>query len=346
MITTVIIPSFDPDEKLILTVQSLIDAGFDDIIIVDDGSDKAHKPNIPDFAPCTILTHDVNMGKGAALKTAFRYFLENRSDMAGVVTVDGDGQHLISDIVKCVRAMEETPDTVILGARSFESDDIPLRSRFGNSVTAFMFGAVCGIKITDTQTGLRCIPSRYIPLMTEISGNRYEYETNMLLEMKAHSIPYSEVKITAVYEKGNPTSHFNPVRDSLKIYAVLLRFIMSSCVSALIDILVFYVLSALLTDVLNYYAVFVCTASARMISSAVNFWFNHRVVFNRGNKYSVFKYYALAAVQMALSAGTVYWLSVLFSTSLPSVTTALKIVTDTILFIISFQIQREWVFKK
>lgn len=94
----VIISSLNPDEKLKKTVRGMLDAGFERIIIVNDGSDKEHLENFPHSDEnITVIHRRQNHGKGAALKVAFRHILRNCPDAAGVVTVDGDGQHSPQD---------------------------------------------------------------------------------------------------------------------------------------------------------------------------------------------------------------------------------------------------------
>ena len=172
---TVVIPSLNPDEKLAGVVRDLIQIGFDDIILVNDGSCTEYTANFPkDLPECTLLIHEVNRGKGAAMKTAFRYLLERDKRTDGVITVDGDGQHKASDVLACARAMQETRG-VVLGVRDFDLPDVPPRSRMGNKITSLVFRLFCGIKISDTQTGLRAIPLEYLPAMLEVSGDRYEY---------------------------------------------------------------------------------------------------------------------------------------------------------------------------
>ena len=155
----VVIPSYNPDEKLAQTVLGLKNAGFRDIIVIDDGSSAETKKNFPEPGDgVTVLRHEVNRGKGAGLKTAFRYILENRPDAAGCVTADGDGQHRTEDIAACAKAMLSEKDRVILGARDFSLPHVPERSKKGNRITSRVFRLLFGMKITDTQTGLRAIP--------------------------------------------------------------------------------------------------------------------------------------------------------------------------------------------
>ena len=236
MAVTIIIPSLNPDEKLEQVVTGLVEAGYEDIVVVNDGSDEAHKgpfERLGKLTQCTILTHKVNRGKGRALKTAFSYVLKNRMDIAGVITVDGDNQHKVKDIKACDVLLCKKKDRVILGCREFSGKDVPTRSKFGNKITSFIFRVACGMKISDTQTGLRAIPYKYLNKMMKIEGERFEYETNMLLSLNKKQIPYMERKIDTVYIEENQTSHFNPIIDSIKIYKVILKFMFSSIAASI-----------------------------------------------------------------------------------------------------------------
>lgn len=347
---TIIIPSLNPDEKLMMVVESLLAAGFKDIVLVNDGSDKEHEAPFLEaarHAECTVLTHEVNKGKGRALKTAFEFCMKSRPDIDGVVTVDGDNQHKAEDIMSCAKKMQELSDSVILGVRDFSGDDVPFKSRFGNNMTSFVFRFACGMKISDTQTGLRAIPAKYLSAMCEVDGERFEYETNMLLTLKKLAIPYSEVTIETVYINENETTHFHPIRDSFKIYAIIFKFIFGSLTSSLIDIGLFALLQFLTAGLGNQMSILVSTVGARVVSSFYNYNFNRKAVFDSKDnmKSSMLKYYALCVVQMAVSYGLVYGVNVLFTMG-SFMTVVSKIIIDTILFLISFQIQRAWVFKK
>jgi glycosyltransferase involved in cell wall biosynthesis len=227
---TVIIPSLNPDEKLKKTVQGLINVGFTDIVLINDGSKAECEQNFPspeEYPCCTVINHWINRGKGAGLKTAFAYVRKTRPESLGVVAVDGDGQHRPEDVFACAMRMLEE-NKIILGARNFNLPGIPARSVFGNKMTAFVFKFLCGIKITDTQTGLRAIPIEYQDTLMAVKGDRFEYETNMLLAFKDNGIPFAENSIETVYIEENKTSHFNPLRDSYMIYKQIFGYAFSS----------------------------------------------------------------------------------------------------------------------
>ena len=349
----VIIPSLNPDEKLAKTAAGMIEKGFTDVILVDDGSDEAHRgefakirESFPDNI--TVLVHEVNKGKGRAMKTAFEYVLKERKDSKGVVTVDGDGQHTPADAAKCIDAMIEK-NAFIIGCRDFSLPQVPLRSRLGNVITRNVFRYVCGIKISDTQTGLRAVPASLLDYMTKVDGDRYEYETNQLLKVGSDKIEYSEVPIETVYIDENQTSHFHPLRDSARIYGVIFKFAASSVISCIIDLVAFRVILAFIpVAIAEATRSTIAGTAARIISAACNFLINKKAVFGHSGDTakSAARYVILAVCQLGASLGLVALLTVLFHADSDWVKTLIKAVVDTCLFFISFKIQRNWVFKK
>ena len=350
MKVSVIIPSLNPDNKLVAVVDALLEEGFKDIIIVNDGSDEEHMAPFNEVAAhseCTILTHEVNKGKGRGLKTAFEFCLENRKDIDGVVTVDGDNQHRAKDIKKCSETMVSTGN-VVLGVRDFTGDDVPARSKFGNNMTSGVFKVLCRLNISDTQTGLRAIPYKYLETFDKVEGERFEYETNMLLNMKRMGIDFVEQSIDTVYDSEDYSSHYNAVKDSWRIFKVMFRFLLSSLGSTLIDLAVFYIVFRLFKTQLGSWASLVSTVAARACSSFANFNANNKMVFDNHGSYrrALGRYYCLCIPQMLVSAGLVTLINHLFANSVPIIATLIKFVVDTCLFFISYGIQREWVFSQ
>lgn len=345
---SIIIPSYNPDEKLIKVVEGLKEKGFHDMIVVNDGSDAAHQEPFRKLdGECTIIHHKENKGKGRALKTAFSFCLENRKRTLGVITVDGDNQHKPEDVYACGKALLEKKDSLVLGCRDFSGADVPKKSKYGNTITKGVFRVFCGLKISDTQTGLRAISRDRLAELLAIKGERYEYETNMLLEAKDLEIPITEVPIQTVYINDNESSHFHPVRDSIKIYGIIIKFFMNSMASTGIDLSLFFLASLLFEKLRMPQAalIFAATAVARICSSLFNYKVNRKIVFGKGTTYSIVKYYILCVCQMLVSAGIVSLLSTAFLAG-SFISTVIKAITDTCLFFISFRIQKNWVFKK
>src|SRR5262245_12901555 len=295
----VLIPAFNPGSALLDTVEDLARSGFRRFVVVDDGSGPESNGIFERLAArgdCAILRHAVTLGKGRALKTGLNHFLLYFPDQRGVVTVDADGQHTAQDAAAIARAVVERPKQLILGARLF-SGKVPLRSLAGNLLTRQVFGLLTGRRLRDTQSGLRGIPREAAPLLVQLGGERYEYEMNMLLEAPREGFGIIETPISTVYLDGNVSSHFNPLRDSMRIYFVLLRFSFSSLLSATVDTGVFaaaYWLTSRLPGSLIV---------ARLASSLVNFSLNKEFVFHShvALAASVLKYYTLVGFMALLS---------------------------------------------
>lgn len=346
----VIVPSLNPDEKLMQVVDGIINAGFSNILLINDGSLPAHTQAFKDAensTACTVLSHEKNFGKGRALKTAFSYVLSECPNIAGVVTIDGDNQHRPNDAKEIALALLENPDNVMMGVRNFNQSHVPLKNRIGNTLTSLIFKLLCGIKLSDTQTGLRGISVKYLKDFMSLDGERFEYETNMLLYMKKANIPFTEIPIETVYIEKNMTSHFNPLTDSAKIYGPILRFASGSLLSALIDLGLFTIVVWLLKNVTLGKQIFIATVAARIISSLFNYAFNRHAVFesDEPKRVTMIRYYILCIIQMLVSYKSVEWAILLFSLQ-GFGKTLIKLLIDSILFMLTFQIQREWVFKK
>lgn len=346
----IIIPSLDPDEKLLNLLKKLKATGFTNLILVNDGSSSKYR-NYYEIAKdkynCIVLTHSVNLGKGRALKNAFNYVLTELPNCTGAVTVDSDGQHSIEDIIECSIATAKFKDNLIMGCRDFssKSENVPFRSRFGNIMTHNVLKLLCGINIPDTQTGLRGFSRKLLQTFMVTKGERFEFEMNMILDAKENNIDIKVIPIKTIYIEENKTSHFNPLKDSIKIYSVFGKFLFSSLSSFLIDISLFTFFIFLLKNMnfnSNLY-ILIATIFSRVISSIFNFLVNKNIVFkNKGSNINVFiKYFTLFTCQLLASAGLV---TLLFNLTQIN-ESMLKIIVDMFLFLISFKIQREWVFK-
>ncbi|MGM9589112.1 MAG: glycosyltransferase [Faecousia sp.] len=353
---SVVLPSLDPDEKLVTVIDGLLEYGFSDIILVNDGSKPENLHYFEDAAAAHpeihLLHHEVNRGKGAALKNAFRWFLENRPDGLGVVTVDGDNQHHPADTRACCEHMLETGH-VVLGCRDFNQDDVPARSSFGNKTTSAIFKIFVGMTISDTQTGLRAIPRDVLEILVDVYGDRFEYETNMLLAFKTNAIDFDEVKIRTVYIEENKSSHFRVIHDSWRIYKLILahffRYTVSSLISALVDTGAYALLTGILKNIFTGFALTAAAGvGARVISSLLNFYMNKRLVFrtNVQTGKSLIRYYMLAlplmGAQVLLTQGFYTMLGI--GDSQGGLRTLIYVVVMTALYFLSYMIQQRWVF--
>lgn len=295
----IIIPAYKPDQKLIALLSQLKSHGGAEILLVNDGSGHEYDSIFEEAAPlCDIyLVHPENRGKGAALKTAFSYLSEHGKEGEVYCTADADGQHLPEDIFACLAEAEKHPSSLVLGARSF-SGNVPARSRFGNTVSRHTFHLLMGKRVFDTQTGLRAFSADLLPLLLKIEGDRYEYEMRMLCTAVKEKIAIREIEIQTVYIEENKSSHFNPVKDALRIYGLLFRFAwgsffelisfaFSSGIAFVVDAAAYCLLFTFLFPLLfsdTRALSFVSLLVARILSSLINFWINGKVVFNRLDK--------------------------------------------------------------
>ncbi len=338
MNVAVLIPAYNPDERLVKLVQSLAASGFDKLVVVNDGSRADCSPVFEELkksGTAEVIEHAFNMGKGAALKTGLDRAILKYRGVDGVVTADADGQHTPSDIAKVAKALVENPKALVLGARQFDKD-VPWRSMFGNKMTRTLMAVFLGIRVTDTQTGLRGIPAAMVPDLLEVAYNRYEYELEMLLLAKRSGFPIVEVTIETIYLDGNASSHFNPVFDSAKIYFVLFRYLIAGVASAVVDFFVFWLVSSVTGD---YFA---RTFVSRGVSLVVNYTLVRNMVFSSREKMlrTFPKYILLVIVSGFVSAILVKF----FHQTLGIHDMFAKVIAESILFLANFVIQRDIIF--
>lgn len=337
----VLIPTFNPNNILYELVDQLIKLGIMQIILVDDGSDASHQSVLNDLEKrdkISILHHNKNMGKGAALKNGLRYAFEHFPNFVGVVTADGDGQHIPKDIIAIGETLSKEKDKLIIGTRCFDKK-VPFRSRLGNLFTRNIFKAVVGLKVNDTQSGLRGIPKDFIPQLLKIKSVGYEFELDMLLISKYTGRKILEKKIETIYVENNKDSHFNPIIDSLKIYFELFRSSLISLATAIIDNIVFFI-------AFYFFGMSILSSqiAARIIAVLFNYPMAKRYVFiANGNDLIMFiKFISLVIVSGAVSYSIIHLLVVHFIINVM----AAKIGAEAIIYFVNYCIQRDYIFSK
>lgn len=340
----VVIPTLNPNQKIMSEFMDKLVKSFSNIVIVNDGSRDSYEDYFKGFEKkgITVLKHHINYGKGRALKTALNYILNEYKSISAIVTADSDGQHSPEDIEKVAIATKKHSDSYVLGSRNFKQDNVPFKSRYGNIITRNVFKIFIGLNITDTQTGLRGMSPSVAKKFLATSGERFEYETNTLIECKEKDIPIIEETIKTIYIDNNSESHFNPFKDSARIYKLFIKYILSAISSFALDILLFALFMHIMPNNVSN-KIIVSTICARVISSLYNYLINAKVVFKKANKAALYKYFVLVLVQMFASGFFVDLLSKKVFSFNPTI---IKIIVDSIIFIVNFFIQREWVFKK
>lgn len=342
----ILIPAYQPDGALPRLVTDLLSADQRLVVlVVDDGSGPAFASVFDDarHAGATVIGYPRNRGKGQALKTGFGYAQRHHPGKS-VVCADSDGQHAVPDILHVAARVRDAKSTshstspiastMVLGERAFEGD-VPVRSRFGNALTRTLFRLAAGVRLHDTQTGLRGYPAAMLPWLCSVRGDRYEYELNLLLQAGQPGYQIDSITISTIYRTGNSSSHFRPLLDSARIYAPLLKFSLSSLTAFGIDLAAFVVLG-LLTD-----SLLVAVIGARVLSSSVNFLTNRRLVFAEGRhrplSAAALRYFTLVLALLAANYAGIFLLADL---GVPEV--AAKILTEVLLFVASFTVQRRF----
>ncbi|MEA4862513.1 MAG: glycosyltransferase [Victivallaceae bacterium] len=362
-IIAIIVPSLNPDHAIVDLVCGLRKTCKNPIIAVDDGSTEPARvlfDELEQIENVEVLRHNVNLGKGRALKTAFNHFLNRYGDNGiGCVTVDGDGQHAIPDIMKCVEELSMHPDRLVLGVRDFSLPGIPFKSRFGNNLTKWIFRVMVNCRVSDTQTGLRGIGRNFMKILMNTPGERFEFETEMLLAAKRRKVSFDEVPIDTIYLDQNRATHFDPITDSIRIYGVIFRrgvlqlfgFSLSGVISLLIDTGLFM----LFMSVLPLKAAILVPSSqtlARIISATCNYLMNRNLVFaTKGGLFDrkSFLQYAVLCVVVLLSSIALVWLGRwLIPSARPGSATLLivKLTADAICFFLSFFVQKMKIFSQ
>ena len=220
--TVVIIPTYNNAGTIEDVLRRTLAQGLP-VVVVDDGCTDNTSEVLnsviagPDSviagpdrqSPVTVLTHSKNRGKGAALKTAFKWALENGYSYA--VTIDSDAQHYPEDIPSLLAAKDER--TLVIGSRTTRGGDAG--GSFANSFSNFWFTLYTGVRLQDTQTGFRLYPLREMPSLRGV-GNRYEAELSLLLLSAWKGLRLVPVQVRVNYPRDR-VSHFRPFRDFMRI---------------------------------------------------------------------------------------------------------------------------------
>lgn len=364
-----LIPAYKPNIQLLEFVKGIEENGMD-CLIVNDGSGEEYLSlfhKIERETEARVLSFPENRGKGAALKAGLEYLQKENAGLQGnftIITLDADGQHLLKDALNLLSVAEEKKDTLILGSRT-QSKDSPLRSRIGNGITKEVFNLCTGVEVKDTQTGMRAFSGKMIPEMLTIPGERYEYEMNVLLFLAKEGVLMEEVPIETVYINDNAESHFDTVKDSYRIYKQILKFSASSLLSFLADFLL-YSFFFLITG-----GLFVSNFLARVISLHLNFFLNKTMVFSgeedieeskkrientkvqKGTKWNLSALKSFKKEEYFSYIGLAAFIFIINSFILSGIVGSLgmnpylaKILTEGLLFCLSYFVQKKWIFEK
>lgn len=334
MTKVILIPSYEPDDKLIKLVDELKKNKLN-VVVVNDGSSKEYDSIFNKIKKkVKVISYDTNQGKGYALKIGLEYIKENYKNYV-VVTMDSDGQHSVKDAIKLSNYAEKHPNELVIGKR-IRSEKTPLRSKLGNCITMFIYRLSTGVKVYDTQTGLRAFTNELMDFMQNVEGNRYEYEMNVLLYAPSNDIKIKEIEIETIYIENNEGSHFNTIKDSYRVYKEIIKYSLSSIISFIIDYSLFALFSIILSITLS-------NIFARIISASINFTINKKIVF-KSDKSILISLIEYALLAIFILVCNTLLLNLLVNIGINKFIA--KLIVEISLFIISFLVQKTMIFKK
>ncbi len=333
----ILIPALNPNESLIRLVEDLKKEDLNNIIVINDGSDSKCDnifSILKENYNVRVYNHEINLGKGQAIKTGISKVLKD--DIIGVVTVDADGQHLAKDAKKVAEKLNL--QKIILGERNLNSKEVPIASRIGNKFSSLYLKLKTGVNLKDTQTGLRGIPTKYLQFALEVEGERYEYEMNFLKRAYKNKIEIDTVPIETIYK--NRIKNFKIFKDSFIIYKDFFKNIISSLISAIVDVITFQLF------IVSGVYVFYSNIFARIISGISDFFINKKWVFtnNKSKGYGVieiYKYTILFIVQMLINSILITFLNQYYS----EIILIIKIIVNFLMYIVNYFIKKKYIFK-
>ncbi len=330
-----LIPSYEPDYRLVDLVHELYDNNFE-IIVVNDGSNYKYDNLFRSINNISkVIEYKENKGKGYALKKGLEYIKDNYKECV-IVTMDSDGQHLVKDAIKLCEYTLNNKNELVIGKR-IRNEKTPIRSKIGNSITKIIYNITTGNNVYDTQTGLRCFTNRLIEFLLNVKGNRYEYEMNVLLYAPINNINIKEIEIETIYIDNNSKSHFNTIKDSYRVYKEIIKFSLSSIISFIIDFMLYSIFIVTIRNIT------LSNIFARIMSATFNYNMNKKIVFKSNNKTSK------SFIQYTLLAFNILIINTLLLNALVKLGIskyASKILAEIILFMLSYFVQKNKIFKK
>lgn len=346
----IIIPSLNPNQRLISLVDELIDTKICRIVIVNDGSDMTCSSifeRLNNYKDVVVLNHKTNLGRGAALKTAFSYCIGNFKDCFGVVTATDDGQYKASEIIKVAQESERFQSCLILGERPLDETNTSKIDYIGNKALRQAFRFLYDLKMSDPRTELRAIPMSELSWILKIKGQRYEYEVNMLIQAKRRNVKIKQIPIKISSFNLSEKSHYKTISDTTRIVMIFLLNIClysaASVLSIVIDVGTFFICNTFIFSKVDVaFRLFMSTVISRTLSSMWDFSIN-RKFFTKGVgefKTHLVRYYTLWFCQMMTS----YFLLYMLHSVIKINASILKGMVDIFLAIISYKIQLRYVF--
>ena len=338
----IIIPAYNPPIKLFEALLAKLDGAFQNVLIVNDGSDETYNDFFKNVEKkYRVLRHEYNLGKGRAIKTAYSYAIDNYPDVLAYVVIDCDNQHDVDDMINCCKEAIQHPDSLVIGVRDFSLENVPFKSRFGNIITRTMFKWLFNYDISDTQTGLRAISPKFAPKLLNVAGDRYNYELKCLIVCCEENIPIIEVPIKTIYIENNKESRFNPVKDSILIYKEFLSYYLKLFIPYLLGLIVFLITFYFLNSSDDLKALVIVNFIAGIINLVANILINYKNIYKHNNLSNNFVYILKKILKIFIAGFFIYICYNLLNINL----LISKVIIDIILTIIIYMVFRNVGFK-
>lgn len=329
-----VIPVYNPPHDLMSKFMDSVTPVFKNIIIINDGSMDIHDEFINSYKKkATIINHEENLGKGAAIKTAYQYILD-KTIAKTIVIADCDNQHDVEDILKCAKSSIENPEALVIGYRDFSLSIVPFKSKNGNNITRNVFKSVIGLNLKDTQSGLRAVSPKVGEILLNVEGQRYEFENNVLINCRIKNIPIVEIPIKTIYDNNNVHSHFNPIKDSLRVYNTFKKYLFKVSVPYIINFIIFLLIFNIGRFSNDLYGIMISSLVAGGVGIITKYILNYSTLYKNNyildNFLSIFK----MIIKLFLSAYFIYLIYTILEFNLVFTKIFVDLVISILVFIV------------
>jgi glycosyltransferase involved in cell wall biosynthesis len=212
----VIIPAYNESRMIGVVVRQIREQGLD-VFVIDDGSLDS-TPEVAKANGAYVIKNEKNEGKGISLARGFEHVLLHNFD--AVITMDGDGQHLPSDLQKFINRASASKNSIFIGNRMVKVKNMPWVRLMTNKFMSWLISAIARQEIPDTQCGFRLIKKDALKKI-HLRTSKFEAESEMLIEAAREGFKIESVTISAVY-KGEK-SEINPVTDTIRFIRFIWR---------------------------------------------------------------------------------------------------------------------------
>ena len=208
-----LIPTYNNERTLNRVIDGVLKY-TEHIIIINDGATDTTSEKLKSYPNLEQINFPKNKGKGVALRKGFKK--AHQLGYAYAITIDSDGQHYPEDIEVFIRAIEKSPDSLLIGDRNMDQEGIPKKSSFGNNFSNFWYTFETGVKLTDTQSGYRLYPLEKLAILNYFT-NKFEFEIEVIVRASWKGIEVKNVPIQVLYDESERVTHFRPIKDFTRI---------------------------------------------------------------------------------------------------------------------------------